>query len=292
MSKSAIENREHVYGSKQEYNFRLKELYLNKPECVVDFPKWLLPSQKIKKYRSISRLAIVEIAGRDSVAAAIQSVKKEGFTDLLPTYVYTGTEHGLWPSVEKAVERLAKQLTGIRVHNLLVFGSSRFWQTLNGRFVSELISKYGFYTPCVGCHLYLHSVRILLALILGKAPIISGERERHDGAVKINQIPEALTFYQKIAKGFGIRLLFPLRYISDGNRISEILGFEWKQGKDQPGCILSENYRRLDGSISITGKQVLNYLEKFAYPLTREIIETYVSGQTPDYKKIAEDVLG
>ena len=27
---------------------RLKELYLNKPECVVDFPEWLLSSEKIK----------------------------------------------------------------------------------------------------------------------------------------------------------------------------------------------------------------------------------------------------
>jgi hypothetical protein len=50
---------------------RLKELYLNKPECVITLPEWLLPSEKIKEYRAMSRLAIVEIAGRDSVAAAV-----------------------------------------------------------------------------------------------------------------------------------------------------------------------------------------------------------------------------
>ncbi|MBW2568942.1 MAG: hypothetical protein JRE47_06120 [Deltaproteobacteria bacterium] len=87
-------------------------------------------------------------------------------------------------------------------------------------------------------------------------------------------------------------MLFPIRRISEGNRIRKILGFEWDQGKDQLGCILSGNYRRLDGSISITGKQVLNYLEEFAYPLTREIVETYVAGQMPDHKEIAADVLG
>ena len=54
---------------------RLKELYLNKPECVITLPEWLLPSEKIKEYRAMSRLAIVEIAGRDSVAAAIEAVK-------------------------------------------------------------------------------------------------------------------------------------------------------------------------------------------------------------------------
>jgi len=270
----------------------LKEVYLNKPESVVSLPKWLLPSRKVEEYWAMSLLAIVEIAGRDSVAAAVKAVEDEGFTDLLPTYVYTGTEYGAWSSVGEAVKRLSKRLPEIRVHQPLVFGSPLFWQALNGRFINELIVRHGFFTPCIGCHLYLHSVRIPLALALGKAPIISGERENHDESIKINQISEALTVYQEIAKGFGIRLLFPLRHISEGNRIKEILGFKWDQGKDQLGCILSGNYRRLDGSISITGKQVLKYLEEFACPLTREIIETYVAGQIPDHKEIAADVIG
>jgi len=166
---------------------RLKELYLNKPECVVNFPDWLLPQQKIREYRAMPRLAVVEIAGRDSVAAAVKSVEEELFTDLLPTYVYTGTEYGPWSSLEKAVERLWRRLPEIRVHDLLVLGSPGFWQALNGRFISELMSRYGFYTPCVACHVYLHSARIPLALTLGKVPIVSGERERHDGAIKVNQ---------------------------------------------------------------------------------------------------------
>lgn len=270
----------------------LKEYYRDKRECVIDFPEPLLPSRKVEKYRALSLLAIVEIAGRDSVAAAVKAVEDEGFTDLLPTYVYTGTEYGAWSSVGEAVECLSKQLPEIRVHQPLVFGSPLFWQALNGRFINELIAKYSFFTPCIGCHLYLHSVRIPLALALGKAPIISGERENHDGSIKINQISGALTVYQEIAKEFGIRLLLPLRHISEGNRIKEILGFEWEQGKDQLGCILSGNYRRLDGSISITGKHVLKYLEEFACPLTREIIKTYVAGVIPDHKEIAADLLG
>ncbi|MBW2568941.1 MAG: hypothetical protein JRD93_13615 [Deltaproteobacteria bacterium] len=155
----------------------LKEVYLNKPESVVSLPKWLLPSRKVEEYRAMSSLAIVEIAGRDSVAAAVKAVEDEGFTDLLPTYVYTGTEYGAWSSVGEAVKRLSKRLPEIRVHPPLVFGSPLFWQALNGRFINELIAKYDFFTPCIGCHLYLHSVRIPLALALGKAPIISGERE-------------------------------------------------------------------------------------------------------------------
>ena len=57
------------------FDFLLKEQFLNKPECVVNFPEWLLPSQEIEKYRAMSELAVVEIAGRDSIAA--KSVKKK-----------------------------------------------------------------------------------------------------------------------------------------------------------------------------------------------------------------------
>ena len=274
------------------FDSRLKELYLNKPEWVINFPKWFLSSQKINELRSRPRLAIVEIAGRDSVAAAVKSVEEVSFTDLLPVCVYTSTEYGTLTSVEEAVRRLSKRLPEIWVHNLLVIGSPMFWQALNGRFISDLITRYGFYTPCLGCHVYLHSVRIPLALTLGKVPIISGERERHDGAVKINQISEALTIYQNLSEDFGVRLLFPLRYIAKGDHIKDILGFEWQEGKDQLNCVLSGNYRRLDKSINISVGQVQRYLEEFVMPCTRKIIESYAKGHVPNHIEIAAQVLG
>ncbi|MBE9580837.1 MAG: hypothetical protein IMF18_04375 [Proteobacteria bacterium] len=273
-----------------DFDLRLRELYLNKPECVIDLPQWLLSSKKIEEYRAISGLAIVEIAGRDSVAAAVKSVEEEAFTDLLPTYVYTGTEHGPWASVEQAVERLAERMPEVRVHDLLVLGSPGFWRALNGRFMSGLISRYGFYIPCVGCHLYIHSVRIPLALTLGKVPIIAGERERHDGRIKVNQISEALDVYEKMAKDFGVRLLLPLRHIAEGDRIKEILGFEWQEGKEQLGCVLSGNYRRLDGSVYSTVCQVQRYMEEFAGPATKKIIESYATGHIPNHLEITAQV--
>lgn len=272
---------------------RVEEIFLNKPECVIDVPEWLFPSKKIEEYRAMSQLAIVEIAGRDSVAAAVKSVEEESFTDLLPTYVYTGTEHGAWATVERAVGRLATRLAEVRVHDLLVLGSPCFWQALNGRFTSELVSRYGFFTPCVGCHLYLHSVRIVLSLALGKVPIISGERERHDGAVKVNQISGALNVYQDVARDFGVRLVFPLRHITEGYRIAEILALEWQEGQEQLGCVLSGNYRRLDGSVeNNTAWQIERYLTEFAWPCTRKIIESYAAGRIPNHLGIAAEVLG
>ncbi|MDY6839680.1 MAG: hypothetical protein SWH78_17110 [Thermodesulfobacteriota bacterium] len=274
-----------------DFGGSLKGLFLDKPESVINLPAQLLSSQRIKEYRAMSRLAIVEIAGRDSVAAAIRSVAAEGFTDLLPTYVYTATEHGPWAGVEEAVERLARRLPEVRVHDLLVLGSPGFWQALNGRFIGELTSRFGFYTPCIGCHLYLHSVRIPLALTLGKAPIISGERELHDNAIKVNQIPEALDVYQDVARTFGVRLLFPLRYMAEGRSIESILGFRWEGGKEHLGCVLSGNYRSLGGDPAITAPQVQRFLKVFAGPCARRIVEAYIAGRVPNHLEIAAETL-
>lgn len=272
-------------------NFSIKDLFLNKPECVINVPAQLLPPERIKALRVVPHLAIVEIAGRDSVAAAVKSAGEEGFTDIVPTYVYTGTEHGSWATVEQALERLKKKLPDIRVHELLILGSPRFWQTLNARFMSDLVSRYGFFTPCVGCHLYLHTVRIPLAITLGKAPIIAGERERHDQAVKVNQISEALDIYVSTARHFGIELLLPLRRIADGTRIRDILGFEWEAGKEQLECVLSANYRGWNGSEADTVHAVREYLQKFARPVTEKIIASYATGRIPNHIKIGADVL-
>lgn len=274
------------------FDHQIEQLYLDKPECVINLPEWLLSSKKINEYRAIPRLAIVELAGRDSVAAAVKCIREEDVTDLLPTYAYTGTEHGQLSSVGQAIRRLSGILDGIRVHNLLILGSPGFWRALNGRFISELILRYNFYTPCLGCHLYLHSVRIPLALTLGKIPIISGERQRHDGAVKVNQTSEALDIYKNLSEDFGVRLLFPLRHISEGVRIEEILGFPWQEGEEQLGCVLSGNYRLLGEAGDIPAGQAQRYLKEFAMPCTSKIIEAYARGCIPNHIEIAAQILG
>ncbi|MDY6971369.1 MAG: hypothetical protein SV775_03460 [Thermodesulfobacteriota bacterium] len=273
------------------FDSQLKELYLNKPECVINLPTWLLTPQRIEAYRALPRLAIVEVAGRDAVAAAVKSVEEDGFTDLLPVYGYTGTEHGPWSSVEEATARLTERLPQVRVHGLLAMGSPGFWHALNGRFINELISRYGFHSPCIGCHLYLHCIRIPLALTLGNAPIISGEREKHNDTVKVNQTCIVLNTYQDLAEEFGIRLLLPLRGVEEGDRIEDILGFEWREGEGQLGCVLSRNYQRLDASLRIPELRVQRYLEEFAVPCAREIIKSYASGRISNHVEVAARIL-
>jgi len=275
----------------KERELLLSAQFRDKPECVIDLPSWMLSPERVAACRSMSGLAMVEIAGRDSVAAAVKAVREEGFTDLLPTYAYAGTEHGAWSTVTDAVRRLTDRLPQVHVHPLLVMGSPRFWQALNGRFMRGLITQYGFVSPCIGCHLYLHSVRIPLAVALGNIPIIAGERESHDGTVKVNQIQEALTSYERLAKGFEVRLLFPLRHISDGSQIRKIIGIPWDEGKEQLGCVLSGNYRELDGSVHLRQEQMVRFLEAFACPVTEEIVLSYVKGEVPDHMRIAARML-
>ncbi len=273
------------------YNKKLADIFLDKPELVIDFPDWMLSAKQIDAYRQMENLAIVEIAGRDSVAAAVKSVEEKGFTDLLPVYAYTGTEYGAWHSVEQAVERLSARLPRVKIHPLLVVGSPDFWRALNGRFVSELILRYNFFSPCPGCHLYLHAIRIPLAKKLGNIPIISGERELHSGQVKINQTGQALEYYLDVAARFNIRLLFPLRYIKQSKEIENILQFSWQRDKDQLECVFSGNYRLRDGSVGPLIKDVSRFFEEFAVPAANEIIAEYAKEKIADAMGIARRVL-
>ncbi len=274
-----------------DYKKKLAEIFLDKPELVIDYPDWRLSTEQIDIYRQIENLAIVEIAGRDSVAAAVKSVEEKGFTDLLPIYAYTGTEYGAWKSVEQAVDRLAARLPRVKIHPLLAIGSPEFWRVLNGRYVSELIKKYNFFSPCPGCHLYLHVIRIPLAKMLGNVPIISGERELHSGQVKINQTGKALDFYFDIATRFNIRLLFPIRYVEHNKDLENILQIPWERDKDQLECVFSGNYRLRNGSVAPALKDINRYFKEFAVPVAQRVIETYTKDAIPDFMEIAQQVL-
>jgi len=89
-----------------------------------------------------------------------------------------------------------------------------------------------------------------------------------------------------------VRLLFPVRHISDGRQIREILGFAWEEGEEQLGCVLSGNYRGVDGSVRLTVEQAVQYLETFACPATKAIVAAYVAGKVPDHLGMAARVLG
>ena len=267
-------------------------IFLNKPEMIIGFPDEMLPAQLVQSLASAKDAAIVELAGRDSVAGAVAAARAGGIGQVLPTYAFTGTEHGQWAEVPRALERLKAALPGhVKVHGLVVLGSPLFWQALCGIPLTGFFQEFGFSPICVGCHLYLHAVRLPLARLLGDAPIISGERHSHDGRIKINQLPRSLEAYRSLAADFGLSLLHPLAEVEDGGEVAKLVGAPWPEGGQQLGCVLSGNYQDIRTGATPTEQQLSRYLETFALPLAKQVIEDYMAGNTPDHLALARRIV-
>lgn len=238
----------------------------DKPELVASFPPWMLSGALEKELKATKGLAIGEIAGRDSVAAVLAAAREGSLKALLPTIAFTGTEFGDWDIPFKKVELVKAKLSerGIRVFDPVVLGAPRWWWRLCGRYVTSLFQRFGFYSPCVGCHLYLHAVRIPLAAKIDCQVIIGGERESHGGKIKINQIAAALDAYTSFARGFGIELVLPLRNIGSNEDVASIIDSPGHQHDEQLGCVLSKNYLDESGMAACPEDAIKQFYDEFA----------------------------
>jgi len=257
----------------------LLEILANKPELVTDFPDWMVSDKTIQKIREAGNVAIAEIAGRDSIAAVIRACRIRNIKAVVPTIAFTGTEYGNWKVPFKKAELMKERLeqSNIRVFNVIVLGSPRFWWKLCGRYSTDLFKKYGYYTPCTGCHLYFHAVRIPLAKLLHCNIIIGGERESHDGKVKVNQTGIALDAYSELLRRFDIELFLPLRDVKSGKEIEEILGHNWNEGEEQLACVLSKNYQDKEGKVIFDETALSIYFHEFALKAAEDEIRSYLS---------------
>ncbi len=266
----------------------ISRFFENLEERLLGLGKDFLPHLQGKK------AAILEIAGQDSIAAALCASESHDDLELfIPTVAYTGTEFGSPRVLEEKIYLLEEKLRGrAQVLPLVVMGSPAWWSAINGRYLSLLTRLFGNPFVCVGCHMYLHAVRIPLAKELDIDTVISGERESHSGMIKINQSPPALDAYSKLLWEFGINLLLPLRKKKDDAEISSLVG-EWKEIQRQRSCVLSGNYRDLDGICSINGSgEALNaYLKEYLLPVTFKIVEGLLREGNSDYMKVTEDTL-
>jgi hypothetical protein len=264
---------ERLWEPERAVQKKLLEILASKPEMVDRFPSWMLPPARKRALRKDRGLAIVEVAGRDSVAAALAAAREGRIRTLLPTVAYTGTEHGSWQTPFDKIALLRKKLasSGVRMMPPLVMGWPELWRRLCGRPMTRLIETYGFYSPCIACHLYFHALRIPLARLTGCTLLIGGERESHDGRIKINQIGPALDVYAEFTAGFGVELLLPLRRVSSGREVEALIGEPWDEGRDQLGCVLSGNYRGAETS-TFSGESTARFLRDFAVPEAADAI--------------------
>ncbi len=258
---------------------RLLEIVSTRPEMVTRFPEWMLPASRLAEMKEKPRLAIVEIAGRDSFAAALEAVKSGEFTSLLPTIAYTGTEHGSWDTTFLKIDWLRKHLTTQRIEvcDPVLLGAPRFWHRLCGRYVTDLFREFGFYSPCPGCHLYLHSIRIPLAGMTGCRTVISGERESHHGKTKINQLGVLLDVYRGFLSEYGVELKLPVRHIDSNDEIADMVGPGWEEGEDQLECVLSRNYLDRDRQPVYSESAILRYFNDFALREARGLVNEFLA---------------
>jgi len=239
-------------------------------------------------------LAIGEVAGRDSAAAIIKAASFNSIGSILPTIVFTGTEYGNWETVFKNIEIVKGRIEAVydkQVYSPILLGDAELWWALNGRYLSVLNEKFGFCSPCLGCHLYMHLVRVPLARELKCSKIISGERVKHDKRVKINQTAIALNAYKEVLGHADIELILPIRDISSGDEISALVGGNWEEGEKQLKCILSGNYRLINGEVTYDENMVKKYLDKFLIPVGKNILEAWDSKVDVDYISVVRNIL-
>jgi len=237
---------------------------------------------------------IGEFSGRDSVAAIIKAFEDSGIRHILPVASFAGTEYGKVENLKENHENLKERIENLygkdkTIHPLIFYSNPDLWSVINGRYTSLIIERFGFYTPCIGCHAYFHILRIPLALQLG-GKIISGEREIHDQRIKVNQLPLCLSFYKKILAEFGVELLFPLKNIQSGKEIEKLIGWEWKEGKNHPECSYSGNYRDLQGQAVYQEEKINHFLETFLGPVLKKVTKLFIENQEISRAELIKEV--
>lgn len=236
--------------------------------------------------------ALVEVAGRDSVAAAVLLARGGSLRQVLPAVACTGTEYGDLGALPANVGRLRRLIEplGVEVLEPVVQGSPVWWRATIGRVNAVLSRLYGPWHICIGCHMYLHAVRAPLAWEAGVSRQVSGERLYHKGRVKINQIRPAVEAYRRVLADFGISLELPLLELDDEESIISLAG-EWGEGEEQPECALSGNYRELDGHVSCDESGIRAYLKDYLVPVTSRILAALRENGKADYDAIVREVL-
>ncbi len=246
----------------------------------------------------MSSLAIAQIAGRDSVAAVVEAVRLRGFSQILPTIALTGTETGDFDAPRRAIVTLADRLgDGVEVLEPVELSDPALWSALNARFATTIQRSFGLYSPCLACHLYLHLLRVPVSWAYYNAPVIAGERDTHDGRIKLSQTRAGIDTAISVLDHAGVELIEPVRSLS-GDQIAQLAGDGWDEGAGQMGCVLSGNYRDLDSGVRFDADAYARYVSEFFEPVGRAVIDAWRDSRTSgeqappiDYEAIARAAL-
>lgn len=168
---------------------------------------------------------IADISGKDSIAALLRIVEKNPSCVIVPNIIELACEYGDKKQFSKVIRRLNVSFNGkqCKLMPCIIPEANDLWKEIVTDNIQKVIKSFGFYSPCIACHLVLHLIRIKIANYLKVKNVISGERELHSGREKINQLPFVLDFYNMIYKRMKIKHHLPLRYISNAKEIDSII---------------------------------------------------------------------
>ena len=209
---------------------------------------------------------IVDVAGKDSYAALAKYLEENNSNEvikIIPIVVKVPSEYGSHEVLQSSFEKFKNEISNtysVEFSETIFIEEPVLWHYLNGRFIAEYIKKYDFYSPCCGCHIYLHSIRAYIAKKLNIKTIISGERLSHGNKIKLNQLDTSIQCHSKILKEFGINHIQPVLNISDSLDIDKIVNkFILANDLYHYKCVFSSNYRLVNNDVDIPIKLQLFY---------------------------------
>lgn len=243
------------------------------------------------------RVLLTDFAGRDSIAACIQILNDEQIDTIIPIGDIVPSRYGDTDSYSQNWNTLAqlvkKNHVGVDLKPWFIVDGQDFWKTLNQRYVQQITGKFGWFTPCIGCHFHFYAMRSVLVEILSQYTIIlaSGEKRLHkNGKRKANQTDAAIMSYGKFSLELGIDHRFPIHNFEFEEQITSLVGAEWKEGGSQMSCIHSGNDQDDNGQLKFTEEQISEMMSEYIIPMGKKYIELKMdSGSTNNFWNSLDD---
>lgn len=224
---------------------------------------------------------IAEISGKDSISAVHKLMREEKVDIIIPTIVKIGTEYGDNCAYTNSINYLrecAKEYNIVFCEAILLH-DEKLWNNICIKPQNQLHKKFGFFSPCIMCHLFAHLLRIPILVENKGYGIITGERFSHKGKLKINQHPITIKCFNSLFNKHNISLIQPLINIADTNIVDkEIEDYVLLPHANDVKCILSDNL----GDFSLLTDDNLFYLQRYLYeyiyPIGDYILNRFLSG--------------
>ena len=250
----------------------------------------LVPEEMRSRYENIgNRVLLTDFAGRDSIAACMQILKDEEIDTVIPVGDIVPSRYGDTESYSQNWNTLAQLIknnhSGIDLKPWFIVDGQDFWKTLNQRYVEQLMGKFGWFTPCLGCHFHFYAMRSVLVEILGHDNTIlaSGEKRLHkNGKRKANQTDAAVKAYGKFSLERGIDHRFPIHNYETEEQIGSLIGSEWNEGGSQMSCIHSGNDQDHKGRLKFTDEQISEMMTEYILPMGNKYIEMKMDARSQE----------